>query len=254
MGTEIQQNENGSRKIMELIKKDKSKRIELLDALRGLAIVLMVAHHFLYDAVQFLDAPDRLFHNPVFDALQPFFAGVFICLSGISSNFSSGNLKRGLFTLAVACIVTAVTCTVGMPIIFGVLHLLAVCMMFYGLTQKLWQRLPQGILLILFLVLSFLSQHIVSTVTAESDKLWILGFHTKAFVSYDYFPLLPWFFVFMTGTAIGYFIKAKKFPHWFYNAKIPVLPAIGRYSLFIYLGHQPVLFVITMILQKIICH
>ena len=58
----------------------------------------------------------------------------------------------------------------------------------------------------------------------------------------------------MTGTAIGYFIKAKKFPHWFYNAKIPVLPAIGRYSLFIYLGHQPVLFVITMILQKIICH
>ena len=65
---------------MELIKKDKSKRIEILDALRGLAIVLMLAHHFLYDAVQFLDAPDRLFHNPVFDSLQLFFAGVFICL------------------------------------------------------------------------------------------------------------------------------------------------------------------------------
>lgn len=239
---------------MELIRKEKSKRIELLDALRGIAVVLMVIHHFLYDAVEFLDAPRWLFHNPVFDVFQQIFAGLFICISGISSNFSSNNLKRGIFTLAVASVVTTVTFAVDMPIIFGVLHLLAVCMMFYGLTQKIWLKLPQKLLLPLFLILSFISQYVVNNITVESDKLWIFGFPAKDFVSHDYFPLLPWFFVFMTGTAIGYFIKTKKFPHWFYNAKIPVLPAIGRYSLFIYLGHQPVLFAITILIEKIICH
>ncbi len=239
---------------MELIRKDKSKRIEILDALRGLALVLMVIHHFLYDAVEFLGAPDWLFRNAVFDFLQPLFAGLFICLSGISSQFSSSNLKRGLFTMIIAAVVSVISSVIGLPIIFGVLHLLAVCMIFYGLTQRIWMKLPRKLLLPIFLILSFLSQYIVNNVAVESDKLWILGFPYKGFVSYDYFPLLPWFFVFMTGTAIGYFIRAKKFPHWFYNAKIPVLPAIGRYSLFVYLGHQPVLFLITIILKKIICH
>ena len=239
---------------MEIIRKDKSKRIEILDALRGLAVVLMVIHHFLYDAVAFLDAPEWLFHNVAFDFLQQFFAGLFICLSGISAQYSSGNLKRGLFTLGVAAVVSVVSSVAGMPIVFGVLHMLSLCMIFYGLTRKLWQKLPQALLLTVFLILSFISQYVVKNVTVNSENLWILGFPSEDFVSMDYFPLLPWFFVFMTGTAIGYFIKAKKFPHWFYNAKIPLLPAIGRYSLFIYLGHQPVLFLITTILQKIICH
>lgn len=235
---------------MELIKKDKSKRIEILDALRGLAVVLMVVHHFLYDAVEFLNAPEWLFHNPVFDVLQRVFTGLFICLSGISSNFSSSNLKRGMFTLAVAGIVSVVTCAVNMPILFGVLHLLAVCMIFYGLTQKLWCKIPQNVVLITFLILSVIAEIAVTKLTVDAENLWILGFPDSSFVSYDYFPLLPWFFVFMTGTAIGCYIKEKRFPHWFYNAKIPVLPAIGRYSLYIYLAHQPVIFLITMLIAK----
>ena len=66
---------------------ERPARIELMDALRGLAVCLMVLHHFLYDLCEFLGAPWWLFTNPVFDVLHYFFAGLFIFLSGISSDF-----------------------------------------------------------------------------------------------------------------------------------------------------------------------
>lgn len=36
---------------------ERPARIELMDALRGLAVCLMVLHHFLYDLCAFLGAP-----------------------------------------------------------------------------------------------------------------------------------------------------------------------------------------------------
>ncbi len=54
---------------------ERPARIELMDALRGLAVCLMVLHHFLYDLCEFLGAPWWLFTNPVFDVLHYFFAG-----------------------------------------------------------------------------------------------------------------------------------------------------------------------------------
>ena len=80
---------------------ERPARIELMDALRGLAVCLMVLHHFLYDLCEFLGAPWWLFTNPVFDVLHYFFAGLFIFLSGISSDFSRSNLKRGAKARAV---------------------------------------------------------------------------------------------------------------------------------------------------------
>ena len=46
---------------------EKKKRIEIIDALRGFSVIMMVCHHFLYDLVEFLNAPGWLFEIPVFD-------------------------------------------------------------------------------------------------------------------------------------------------------------------------------------------
>lgn len=226
----------------------KKKRIEIIDALRGFAVILMVLHHFLYDMVEFSDAPVWLFSNPVFDVLQPVFAGVFISLCGVSSNFSRSNIKRGIITLAVAICITGVTVLMDMPIVFGVLHLLAVCMLFYGLTHMLWEKIPKTLMLMFCIAGIIISSYCVNNIEIQSEHLWMFGWKYDGFVSFDYFPIFPWMFVFLSGTWLGYYIKKNKFPKWFYEAKIPVLSFIGRHALIIYIVHQPVLYLITMLL------
>ena len=71
---------------------------------------------------------------------------------------------------------------------------------------------------------------------------FVLGFPTADFYSTDYFPLLPWIFLYLAG----YFLYRleKKYIHRLtaLYRRIPVLDTLGRYSLPIYLTHQPVLY------------
>ncbi len=227
------------------------KRIQLIDGLRGLAVVLMVIHHFLYDMVYFLGAPTWLFSNPVFDVLHFIFAGLFILLSGVSSRFSRSNVNRGLKVIGIAILFTIVTYLIDMPIIFGVLHLLGVCMLLYGLTHKLWEKCTGLWLPIVCIILTAVTKWATENIVIESKWLWMLGWPYDGFVSFDYFPLFPWIFIFLLGTYLGGIIRENKMPNWFYTAKMPVFPAIGRHSLIIYIVHQPILYVITMLIKML---
>ena len=228
--------------------KENKKRIEIIDALRGFAVVLMVIHHFLYNLVYFLDAPEWLFTNPVFDVLHYLFAGLFIMLSGISSRFSRGNIKRGLIVIALALAISIVTYLIEMPIWFGVLHLLGFSMIFFGLTRKVWDLLPRKAAPALFIALIICSALAPAYFSPDSGNavfsvcLSLLGWPQPGFVSYDYFPVLPWIFVFLLGTWAGLYIIERKLPKWFYEAKFPIFPAIGRKALIIYILHQPILY------------
>ena len=224
------------------------QRIQLIDALRGLAVLLMVIHHFLYDLAAFAGAPWWLFSNPIFTPLHFVFAGLFIFLSGVSSNFSRSNIKRGLKALLCAAVITAVTVWMDMDVWFGVLHLLSVCMILYGLSRPLWEKLPSWVVPVLSVAGIVLTGHMVYGVPTEIPYLWMFGWTTADFVSTDYFPLLPWAFVFLLGTWAGRYIKAGRLPEWFYTVKAPRLAAVGRYSLVIYMLHQPVLYGLTMVI------
>lgn len=81
-------------------------RIPLLDALRGLSILLMIAYHAGYDLYARGVIPEHVLYNPLLDSLVVLFAGLFIVLAGVSSRFSHNNLRRGLLTLGCAVIVT----------------------------------------------------------------------------------------------------------------------------------------------------
>jgi len=225
---------------------ERRERIQIMDAARGTAVVLMVIHHFLYDAVVFLGAPEWLFTNPVFDVLHFLFAGLFIFLSGVSSRFSRSNTVRGLKALAAAMCITAVTAVMEMTVLFGVLHLLAFCMIFYGLTHAFWERLPGALLPALCAALTVLTAPLADGEPSSLTFLWMFGWTYPGFSSSDYFPIFPWIFVFLAGAWAGGPIRDRRLPDWFYAFRAPLPAAIGRKALWIYLLHQPVLYALTL--------
>ena len=136
-------------------------------------------------------------------------------------------------------------------IVFGVLHLLASCMLLFGLTRGFWEALPAWVLPVLCLALIFLTAPCADGVTTQTPQLWLFGFTTPDFASADYFPLLPWFFVFLLGTWAGRYVKAGRLPQWFYTARAPRLALVGRHALLLYVLHQPLLYALTMLLRLI---
>ncbi|HHT17243.1 MAG TPA: DUF1624 domain-containing protein [Papillibacter sp.] len=219
------------------------RRIDLIDALRGLAVVLMVMHHFAYDLVVYAGAPVWLFTNPVIDIFHYIFAGLFIFLSGVSSRFSRSNIKRGLKVLIAALVISIVTHLpiIDAPIVFGILHLLSFCMLFYGLTRRLWDKIPRAIAPILYVAL-IAGSAIAVSFPLKGTGLWLFGWVQEGFFSADYFPLFPWLFVFLLGTWAGAFVAEGRLPEWFYTFTMPFFPAVGRKSFLVYLIHQPILF------------
>jgi uncharacterized membrane protein len=179
-----------------------------------------------------------------------FFAGLFIFLSGVSSQFSRSNIKRGLKVFAIAMMFTIVTSLpmLNMPIRFGVLHLLGFCMIFYGVTRKAWDGIPRLIAPVLYIVLLVGTALAVGLIDIPVSYLYMFGWTAPGFYSSDYFPIFPWLFVFLLGTWAGFYIKENKLPAWFYEKRVPVFPAVGRKALLIYILHQPVLYGIIMLI------
>ena len=71
--------------------------------------------------------------------------------------------------------------------------------------------------------------------------LFPLGLLADGFSSSDYYPLMPWFFLFCAGSFLGRWIKEGRAFHWVYTARMPFLEKLGRHTLLIYILHQPVL-------------
>ena len=78
--------------------------------------------------------------------------------------------------------------------------------------------------------------------------LAFLGFPSFDFVSADYFPIIPWIFLFTAGFYLWNFIAQKNLAKYF-EFKIPLFDQIGKYSLWIYLAHQPVIMGVLMLIM-----
>ncbi len=230
-----------------------SGRIKLIDAVRGFCVVLMICHHFLFDIVMFLDAPAWLFFNPAFAILEPIVAGIFILVSGVSSRFSRSNVKRGFKVLAAAIAISLLTAAFSSPVLFGILHFLGVCMVFYGLTQKVWEEYKGIAMPILCGILTAISAFILNALNpVQANWLWAIGLWNERFFSADYFPIFPWIFVFLLGTWLGGVIKERRLPEWFYNAKPSFFTQVGQKAFIIYLLHQPVLIGAVMLIRQLV--
>lgn len=231
------------------------KRIRLIDELRGLAVILMVVYHFLYSLMFVFGITLKPWVLDTMLALQPFGAGLFIVIAGISSCYSHSNRRRGLQVLLVALLISVAT-RVFMPsqaIYFGVLHFYGIAILIFVTGRRLLERIPPAALAISSGVIFYLTRHLAEGFLTlpflghlalpewlySSVLLAPLGLPPASFTSSDYFPLLPWLPLFLIGTAIGRQMLANRLPAFFYRSHAPVLSQLGRHSLLIYIVHQP---------------
>jgi len=220
-----------------------SDRIPLLDAWRGAACYLMFVYHLLFDFVIFGWMKYEVIQTLPMVLFEKLIAYSFILCAGISATMTRSNLKRGLITLAAGGLVTAVSYFIGAPIKFGILQFLGLSMLLYAALGKIARKLPERLAPVIWLVLFAASLLLTNRVQTESRWLFWLGFLYEGFESFDYFPLLPNFFLFLLGSWMG--DQAAK-----HRDELPILkrnaPGIltwpGRHSLVIYLLHQPILF------------
>ncbi|MCX6569388.1 MAG: heparan-alpha-glucosaminide N-acetyltransferase domain-containing protein, partial [Candidatus Aminicenantes bacterium] len=74
------------------------------------------------------------------------------------------------------------------------------------------------------------------------------GLPSQSFSSLDYFPLIPWFGVFLIGVALGKSVYASKRSLLPWRMPPTFVNFAGRHSLIIYIVHQPVIMGVLYIL------
>jgi len=217
-------------------------RIELLDLWRSLCLFVMVGFHLCYDLMLFGVIPEGVMTSLPARLIAYDVGGCFIFISGICLRFSRNPVRRGFFVFCAGAAVTLVTWLLHMPVAFGILQLIGICMMLCGALRERMETRLTGRFLILCLLLFFGTWALTACVTVKTQLLYPLGLHGADFFSADYWPLLPWGFLFLIGMWFGRRIDecraaplfSKAFPAW--------LTWPGRHSLWVYLLHQPVLY------------
>jgi uncharacterized membrane protein len=233
-----------------------NKRAGFLDEVRGFAIICMVVYHGAFSLEQFYKVKVPFLFEDWFFPIWAVFAGSFIFISGIVCRYSRNNVKRGAQCFLLGMGVTFATAIAApeVAIQFGILHFMGICMMLYGLGEKLWDCVPPlagiGVCVLLFTVtwslrdgsigigaLSFA----VPDVLGNVRELYPLGLYTTRIASGDFFPLMPWGFLFAGGSYVGVYVRSGRCPDFFYSTRVPFLAAAGRYTIWIYLLHQPII-------------
>ena len=218
-----------------------NKRLSFIDSYRGLLIICMVIYHFLIDLnIYGILSRETTYGTPL-NLFQAFIAWGFILISGFSCTLSKNNLNRGLLTLGCAVVISLGTYLFNPEyfVVFGILHFLGCAMIISAAIDLLPDKIPAA-----YQTVGFLALFAV---------FYMLNIqYPRPMVSSDYFPVIPWIFLFLTGRAVGLLCKKQGFPKFFYRVNIPFLSTIGKHTLIIYMLHQPLLIGILILVLKII--
>lgn len=230
------------------------ERVYALDTLRGLMILLMVGHHLLYDLAYLFGMPEWLVDNPFIAVASPLGAGLFIAMSGATASISRSNWKHGLRILLAAAVVSIATGIFDRDamIWFGILHFLGVSALLYAAIRPFWKRIPRPIVPAICGALFVLSLLLRTAIPHGPWYTVPLGFVPEGLGMMDYFPLLPWFPVYLFGTWLGPVIFEHRLPEAFYRFRNDFLEKCGRWSIWIYLIHQPAMLAVLTVVFDIL--
>ena len=254
------------------IKKEKlSKRITGLDALRGIAVVLMVFDHFMYDVLGVMPDifPDAYAGGGFWSDFRSlavkwwtwdvriyvrlFVLFIFLGLTGVSCSFSRSNMKRGVKLLIVALLLTGATVLIdnignmggSMIIVFGILHLIALCLIIIALIEKITQE--KFVYLIIGVLMVFTGL-IISKPTGlieyyvQWDNFFPMfwdAFIGKCLLGPDSYSFLFYGGQVFIGVFLGKLLYPERKPLVFKKGySNNPLTFVGRHTLIVYVAHQ----------------
>lgn len=223
-------------------------RVAAIDIARGVAIVAMVVYHTAFDLSAASLIPTDVEGDLGWTIFARLIAGSFLFLVGVSLVLAT---ERGIvwpsFLRRLGLIVGgALLVTLGTwwfePrtfVFFGILHMIAVA----SVLALPFLRLPAAAIAgaaAFFFVLPWVFRSEIF----DTSALWWAGLQTVPPVSVDYVPVFPWFAVVLAGILGGRWIAANRarlatwrptgtWARW--------LGFAGRWSLVIYLVHQPLI-------------
>ena len=235
-------------------KKTSTKRIVLIDAIRGIAIIGVVLFHIVWD-LEFTGFISGYAFHPIWLAFGWTLAGTFMTLVGVnlalahSKSINVSAFMKRWFVIALAAAIITVVTYFAFPqsfIFFGILHSIAAGSLI-GLALL---RLPVAIVLIVGVMVSILPFYVSSPYFNTRWLAWI-GFSSMPPLSNDFVPIFPWVGLTLIGMAGAKVLVSQGWINHFSrlstNGKIAhMLVWLGRRSLIIYLVHQPILLAIIL--------
>jgi uncharacterized membrane protein len=230
-----------------------TERYEEIDLARGIALVMMILFHTLFDLNFF-----GIFPVDVYTGFWHLFAiataSLFLLLVGVSLSISRARAARYLDAWALAkkfvfrgagivCLGVLVTLVTWLYlgegyIVFGILSVIGVSVICSPLFFRFGRM--NAVLGITVIIIGFF----LATIPGPA---WLVpfGIHPETFWSVDYEPIFPWLGIVLIGIALGTVL----YPDGKRAFEIPALPDklfapitfMGRHSLLIYLVHQPLI-------------
>jgi len=216
----------------------------------------MIIFHAAFDYAFFASSENVNVYAGTWFWLARAVAALFILLAGISWTLHTHRkhasirvreqewrvyVRRGL-GLIVGGLLISLLSYIFFPayaIWFGILHFLG----FSYILGLFFLHRPRGAriagIFIVFLGILF------STILHEQLPYWPIMLPVF-FPTFDYFPLFPWFGVFLVGIGAGHYFYPRgerkiMIPAWENHSVVSVFSRMGKNSLFIYFIHQPIL-------------
>jgi uncharacterized membrane protein len=231
------------------------RRLWEVDTVRGIAVVLMICYHFIFD-LAFFGAYDGNMYSASWQLVARSIGTTFILVLGVSLTLRHNRLTpqldqkqllrkyllRGVTLFGWGMVVTVVTYFVlgrGF-VVFGILHLLGLSVILaFPFLRSRWVSLAAGIAAI------GLGLYLGSVKVLSPWLLW-LGVPQLRRYMVDYYPIFPWFGFALLGAFVGFTLypgglRRFALPDLSHTAPIRALTYLGRHSLLIYLIHQPIL-------------
>ena len=178
-------------------KEHPSIRLDILDILRGLAVVLMILFHLNYSLVHIFDSEILNFSESFWYVIGKISALSFILLAGFSYFLAEKKYGKSIKQkyLRYGCILGFLALCISLftylffPeqfIAFGILHFfsLSFFLLPYITFLGYWLIILGGVILVYGI---FLIPFIIS------PYFFAFGFQTREFFSADYYPLFPYF-------------------------------------------------------------